>query len=160
MIKMGRKGLVQTFGGMNTQKIILEWEMPNLVNVRGTKNSGKTLKALESIQYTNSEKSTLIFTSNPSHYKGIRTIEKENITVNDIKLVDDILRIYPTYKIVMFDHFVLKNKPKEFYRMILRLVKNYQDVLFIWITEESKQITIAEDKKTFSSEENVFFHLN
>lgn len=156
MIKMGRKGLVQMCDGMNKKKIILEWEMPNLVNVRGTENSGRTLKALESIQCTNSEKNTLIFTGNTSHYKGIRTIEKENITVNDIKLVDDILQIYPMYKIVMFDHFVLKNKPKEFYR----LVKNYQDVLFIWITEESKQIKITEDKKTFSSEENVFFHLN
>ena len=103
MIKMGRKGLVQTFGGMNTQKIILEWEMPNLVNVRGTKNSGKTLKALESIQYTNSEKSTLIFTSNPSHYKGIRTIEKENITLNDVEKI-------------LYDLDVMINNVKSHYR--------------------------------------------
>lgn len=158
MIKMGRKGLVYNLEGMDSRKIILEWKVPNLINMTGSVGSGKTYTAIENIKQENAEKRALVVTGASEPYKGIRTIEKELFTVNDIKLVNDILQIYPDYKLVVLDHLTLKNNSdfEKFYESVISLANKYQDVLFLWITQEKLQVNNLKYEKAFSSEKNAF----
>lgn len=162
MLKIGRKGLVHNLEGIDSREIVLEWKVPNLINMTGSVGSGKTYTAIENIKQENAEKRALVVTavSEQYHgYHGIRTIEKEVFTVNDIKLVDDILQIYPDYKLVVLDHLTLKNVLdfEEFYENVISLTTKYQDVLFLWITQEKLQENNSKYEKAFFGEKSVFF---
>lgn len=104
------------------------------------------------IDNRNIEKNTLIVTKNKHEYpKMIRTLEQ----LTDIRIINDILSIYPAYKLVVFDRPEQLEIP-AFELGLKELTKKYCDVTFLVIVQENKK---NKDRKAILSEENAFFSI-
>ncbi|MCA6745674.1 hypothetical protein [Enterococcus lactis] len=153
MLKHCRKGFCKVIKGKNSADLIFEWKESNLINVRGKNGSGKTERVMASIDNSRPRSRALVITDEKNHYKGIRTIEKKYLTDNDLKVVDDILNIYPDFNLVVFDETIPVTEIKGFYQSFSNLANKYEEVLFVWITEEN-----SNSKSAFFSEKNAFLH--
>lgn len=147
MLKKGRKGF-KYYEQENGEKILFEWKETNLIRV-----VGKFTNANNNVTDTCRENKSLIVTKNTGKYRGIRSIEKELVSISDIKMIEDILQIYPDYNLVMFDDTVNPVNQREFYEALVKLTKKYEDVMFVWVSET--KLTEKSDK-AFFSEKNAF----
>lgn len=143
MLKHCRKGFCKVIKGKNAADLIFEWKESNLINVRGKNGSGKTERVMASIDNSRSRSRALVITDEKNHYKGIRTIEKKYLTNNDLKVVDDILNIYPDFNLVVFDETIPVTEIKGFYQSFSNLANKYEEVLFVWL---QKKIVIASQR--------------
>lgn len=146
MLKMNRKGIKQKIQ-LKDEVAFFEWKEQNLIDVLG-----KSTVFFKDVEEICRQKKALIITNNATRYLGVRSIEKESISVQDLKMIEDILQIYPNYSFVMFDESTELLNRREFYLALVRLSKKFENVIFVLVQKEIKE----DSKKTFFSEENVF----
>lgn len=129
MLKINRKGLNRIYNQSAQHEIILEWRESNLINMSGYFKEGSIQDVIENIGSNKSKE--LMISSACNRYRGIRTIERKDVTINDLKIVDDILQNYPEYELVVFEETI---DEKKLYQSLVNLAKKYENVLFVWTT--------------------------
>ena len=147
MLKKSRKGLKHCIKE-NGETRFYEWKEPNLIRVLGRFDTTSS-DLLETCRNNKS----LIVTKDTAKYRGIRCIEKESVGVHDIKMIEDILEIYPDYSLVVYDETLKPVNQCEFYKALVKITKRFENVIFIWT---SKISTNKQSEKTFFSDKNVF----
>lgn len=125
MQNLKKKNLVETINQIvSTEKVLeLEWIENNLINLKGAFKNNQVQEIIENINVLNKE----LIISPSKHYRGIRTLQKQEVTISDLKLIDDILQNYPEYQIVIFDRV----KTNTLSINLINLVKKYENVLFL-----------------------------
>lgn len=125
MQNLKKRNLVETINQIvSTETVLeLEWIENNLINLKGSFKTNQIQEITENLNVLNKE----LIISPSKNYRGIRTIQKQEVTISDLKLIDDILQNYPDYQIVIFDRIKINNLPTN----LINLVKKYEDVLFL-----------------------------
>lgn len=147
MLKKSRKGFKDSVQE-NEETIYFEWKESNLIRVIGkfaTMNNNLTDSCRQN--------KSLIVTKNTMKYRGIRSIEKEFVCVQDIKMIEDILEIYPDYGLVMFDETIHPVNQREFYQALVKVTKKFENVIFVWASQTK---TTEKNGKAFFGEKNAF----
>lgn len=137
VLKENRKDTSKTLIGKENHKVTLQWSEKNLISMRGYVDSEATAYIIENIRFIYLEDQVLAITRNNQSYKGIRTIDKDSLDREDLKVVDDILLLFPEYSLVVFDDVETEQDWSIFYKNIKKLAKKYQNVIFVLIKGEN-----------------------
>lgn len=102
------------------------------------------------------EQNTLMFsTGSFTIQKNVRTIQKKSITCSDLKILTDILQIFPHYNLVVFDNPLESN---NFRNELFHFASKYEDVNFMIVENEVKEKVFFDEKNTFfdKKKENTY----